>query len=250
MRESEYNRGTGCGKTARPGLCRGRRVTGVPTAEISRKIIMAGGRHPHPEALYYHIAGDALEMAKTENEQFRKAELITPCMVFSALCLEAYINQAFHANKETHTNACGALTCATHGDAVTDRPSTSPPLCPPSRHRPVARDGPPRARLVDRLPPTPLTALLPPPDSVAPVFCPPPLDMARPLPRREDRPNADYGSSGVVNPPFQQSVRHPTPIWNENIYPVGADTRLPSKSFSISAPCVPSCPAGKAFEGA
>ncbi len=26
------NRRTGCGKTARPGLCGGRRVTGVPTA--------------------------------------------------------------------------------------------------------------------------------------------------------------------------------------------------------------------------
>ena len=32
LRESEYNRRTGCGKTARPGLCRGRRVTGVPIA--------------------------------------------------------------------------------------------------------------------------------------------------------------------------------------------------------------------------
>ncbi len=30
---SEYNRGTGCGKTARPGLWRGLRVTGVPTPE-------------------------------------------------------------------------------------------------------------------------------------------------------------------------------------------------------------------------
>ena len=28
---SEYNRGTGCGKTARPGLCGGCRVTGIPT---------------------------------------------------------------------------------------------------------------------------------------------------------------------------------------------------------------------------
>jgi hypothetical protein len=32
LRGSEYNRGTGCGKTARPGLCGGRWVTGVPTA--------------------------------------------------------------------------------------------------------------------------------------------------------------------------------------------------------------------------
>jgi hypothetical protein len=31
-RQAQYNRRTGCGKTARPGLCRGRRVTGAPTA--------------------------------------------------------------------------------------------------------------------------------------------------------------------------------------------------------------------------
>ena len=36
LRESEYDRGTGCGKTARPGLCGGRRVTGVPTARRVR----------------------------------------------------------------------------------------------------------------------------------------------------------------------------------------------------------------------
>jgi len=30
-RENEYNRGTGCGKTARPGLCGGPLATGVPT---------------------------------------------------------------------------------------------------------------------------------------------------------------------------------------------------------------------------
>ena len=35
-RGCEYNRGTQCGKTARWGLCGGRRVTGVPTAEISQ----------------------------------------------------------------------------------------------------------------------------------------------------------------------------------------------------------------------
>ncbi len=35
LRVGEYDRGTGCGKTARPGLCGGRRVTGVPTAEVS-----------------------------------------------------------------------------------------------------------------------------------------------------------------------------------------------------------------------
>jgi len=33
---SEYDRGTGCGKTARPGLCGGDRVTGPPTALEAR----------------------------------------------------------------------------------------------------------------------------------------------------------------------------------------------------------------------
>lgn len=33
LRGSEYDRGTGCGKTARPGLCGVCRVTGIPTAE-------------------------------------------------------------------------------------------------------------------------------------------------------------------------------------------------------------------------
>jgi hypothetical protein len=62
---------------------------------------MAGGRYPHPEALYYHTAGDALDAAKAESDPFRKAELVSTCMVFSALCLEAYINQAFHNFTET-----------------------------------------------------------------------------------------------------------------------------------------------------
>ena len=34
-RGSESNRRTGCGKTARPGLCGGLRVTGVPTARYA-----------------------------------------------------------------------------------------------------------------------------------------------------------------------------------------------------------------------
>lgn len=62
---------------------------------------MAGGRHPHPEALYYHTAGDALKAAKNEIDPFKKAEFVCTCMVFSALCLEAYINQAFHEFSET-----------------------------------------------------------------------------------------------------------------------------------------------------
>ena len=34
-RGNEYNRRTGCGKTARPGLYGGCRVTGIPTVEAS-----------------------------------------------------------------------------------------------------------------------------------------------------------------------------------------------------------------------
>jgi hypothetical protein len=35
-RGSEYNRGTGCGKTARPGLYGGCRATGIPTVETPK----------------------------------------------------------------------------------------------------------------------------------------------------------------------------------------------------------------------
>src|SRR5262245_5720264 len=38
-RGCEYNRGTGCGKTARPGLHGGCRVTGIPTVESPTRTI-------------------------------------------------------------------------------------------------------------------------------------------------------------------------------------------------------------------
>jgi len=38
LRGSEYNRGTGCEKTARPGLHGGRRATGVPTVEAKLSV--------------------------------------------------------------------------------------------------------------------------------------------------------------------------------------------------------------------
>ena len=41
-RGSEYDRGTGCGKTARPGLWRGSRVTGFPTPDLNE---VAARRH-------------------------------------------------------------------------------------------------------------------------------------------------------------------------------------------------------------
>lgn len=52
-----------------------------------------GGMRPHPEALYYHIANDALLSAQGESVEFERKKLITVAMVFSALCLEAFVNQ-------------------------------------------------------------------------------------------------------------------------------------------------------------
>ena len=44
-RGREYNRGTGCGKTARPGLHGGCRVTGIPTVEVLR-LFVRGKKSP------------------------------------------------------------------------------------------------------------------------------------------------------------------------------------------------------------
>jgi|AntAceMinimDraft_8_1070364.scaffolds.fasta_scaffold20484_3 hypothetical protein len=44
LREGEYNRGTGCYKTARPGLYGGRQIIGIPTAR-ERKIIKMEALH-------------------------------------------------------------------------------------------------------------------------------------------------------------------------------------------------------------
>lgn len=60
-----------------------------------------GGMHPHPESLYYHIAFDAVRSARTEPDEFRKKQLIATALVFSALCLEAFINQEFSSHRET-----------------------------------------------------------------------------------------------------------------------------------------------------
>jgi hypothetical protein len=62
---------------------------------------MVGERHPNVADLYYHTAGDAMAEAKKEIDNFEKAERISTCMVFSALCLEAYINETFHKFLET-----------------------------------------------------------------------------------------------------------------------------------------------------
>jgi hypothetical protein len=58
-----------------------------------------GGMRPHPEALYYHIAKSASEKARLERDEFKRQQLVATALVFSALCLEAYINQELTKTK-------------------------------------------------------------------------------------------------------------------------------------------------------
>ncbi len=66
---------------------------------------MNGGQHPHPEALYYHIAKNALNTAmqldSTGRGEFLKAQQIATVLVFTSLCFESFINQEFHKHSET-----------------------------------------------------------------------------------------------------------------------------------------------------
>jgi hypothetical protein len=63
---------------------------------------MSTGRmDPHPDALYYWIAFDALESAKSEADEFRRKQNVATSIVFSALCLESFINQEFIRHDET-----------------------------------------------------------------------------------------------------------------------------------------------------
>jgi hypothetical protein len=56
--------------------------------------------HPHPEALYYHVAQSAVKAAKNEGDEFRRKQAVVTAMVFSALCLEAFINQEYASHTE------------------------------------------------------------------------------------------------------------------------------------------------------
>lgn len=62
---------------------------------------MQSGPRDHAEALYYHIAGDAIGCAKRESDEFGIAQYVCTAMVFSALTLEAYINQQYASHPET-----------------------------------------------------------------------------------------------------------------------------------------------------
>jgi hypothetical protein len=56
---------------------------------------------PHPEALYFHIARKALEEIEQETNEFQRAVRVGTAIVFSALTLEAFINQQFGMHPET-----------------------------------------------------------------------------------------------------------------------------------------------------
>ena len=62
---------------------------------------MQSKQRDHAEALYYHIAGDAIGCAQKESDEFRWAQYVCTSMVFSALTLEAYINQQYASCPET-----------------------------------------------------------------------------------------------------------------------------------------------------
>lgn len=55
---------------------------------------------PHPEALYFHIALKALAEIEQETDEFQIAMRVGTAIVFSALTLEAFINQQFALHPE------------------------------------------------------------------------------------------------------------------------------------------------------
>jgi hypothetical protein len=55
----------------------------------------------HPEALYFHIARRVLDGIDDEGDEFQLAQRVGTAIVFSALTLEAFINQEFGLHSET-----------------------------------------------------------------------------------------------------------------------------------------------------
>jgi hypothetical protein len=55
----------------------------------------------HPEALYFHIARRVLDDIEHEKDEFELAQRVGTAIVFSALTLEAFINQEFGLHPET-----------------------------------------------------------------------------------------------------------------------------------------------------
>jgi hypothetical protein len=55
----------------------------------------------HPEALYFHIARRVLDGIDDEGDEFQLGQRVGTAIVFSALTLEAFINQEFGLHSET-----------------------------------------------------------------------------------------------------------------------------------------------------
>jgi hypothetical protein len=55
----------------------------------------------HPEALYFHIALKALQDIEQETDEYQIARRVGTAIAFSALTLEAFINQQFGLHPET-----------------------------------------------------------------------------------------------------------------------------------------------------
>lgn len=63
----------------------------------------SGQSGPHAEALYYSIAQSSLNAARNQTDAFAKRDHIVIAIIFSALCLEAFINQEFVAHLSAET---------------------------------------------------------------------------------------------------------------------------------------------------
>jgi hypothetical protein len=70
---------------------------------------MDSGERDHAEALYYHIASDAIASAEREPEEFSLAQYVSTSMMFSAFTLEAYINQEYKSHAEVAKLDSGKL---------------------------------------------------------------------------------------------------------------------------------------------
>jgi hypothetical protein len=70
-----------------------------------RRLPDDAGSRPHPDALFYHVARNALSearsIAQNPKAEFRLAQVVASVYVFSALTLETFINAEYDRLKET-----------------------------------------------------------------------------------------------------------------------------------------------------
>jgi hypothetical protein len=70
--------------------------------DIAASAYLKGKMHPHPEALYYNVARTAVKAARNEADEYERKQHVAVAMVFSALCLESFINQEYVRHSETN----------------------------------------------------------------------------------------------------------------------------------------------------